>query len=84
MRHHARHELVELRVQEWLTSGQGHDQGAELRQVIDARVEHVLRDGLRNIVELVAVAAGQVAAPGHDELCQKRASDVEERSGSAP
>ncbi len=53
---------VEIGVQQRFAAGDGDDGGAERRQVVEARVHGVHRHGLGEIVVLVAVGAGQVAA----------------------
>ena len=61
-----------MRVQQRLASADGNDRGAERRQQIDA-VEHLLqRDGLGEIVELVAVGAGKIAAADGNQVRQDR------------
>jgi hypothetical protein len=71
-------------MQQRLAPGERHDQRTELRQVIDARLDHIRWYGLREVVVLVAVAATQVATPRDDELCQKGTFDIEQGECSTP
>ncbi len=59
---------VELRVEEGLASGDGDDGGAEAGKVVDAAEHLVERDGIGDVVVLVAVGAGQIAAAHGDDL----------------
>ena len=65
---HPRDDANELRVEGRLATGEAHDPGAQLAQLEQPLVERLERDGRRVIVVLVAIAAAQVAAPGHDQL----------------
>ena len=60
-------DLVEIGVGQRLAAGDGDDAGAEPRQVVDA-AEHLFdRDGLGDLIVLIAVGAGEIAeAHGHD------------------
>ena len=66
----ARDQQVEIGVQQGFAAGDGDDGGAERRQVIQPLVHGVHRDGLREIVKLVAVGAGQVAAAHGNDVRQ--------------
>ena len=60
-------DVVEFGVQQRLAAGDGDDGGAEAAEVVDAAAHLVDGDGVGDVVELVAVGAGQVAAAhGHD------------------
>src|ERR1017187_8058988 len=61
---------VEIGVEQGLAAGDGDDGGAERRQVVQPGVHGVHRDGLGEIVELVAVGARQVAAAHGDDVRQ--------------
>ena len=64
--------FFQMRVQQRLASADGNDRGAERRQQIDA-VEHLFqRDGLGEIVKLVAVSAGKIAAADGNQVRQDR------------
>ena len=66
----ARDQQVEIGMQQGLAAGDGDDGGAERRQVIQALVHGVHRDGLGEIVKLVAIGAGQVAAAHGNDVRQ--------------
>ena len=60
-------DVVELGVQQRLATGDGDDGGAEAAEMVDAAAHFVDVDGVGDVVELVAVGAGEVAAAhGHD------------------
>ena len=63
-------DVVELGMGERLAAGDADHGGAEAAQVVDAAVHLVERDGLGNLVVLVAVAAGEVAEARGDDLRQ--------------
>ena len=66
----ARDDQVEIGVQQGFAAGDGNDGGAERRQVVQPRVHCVHRNGLREIVKLVAIGARQVAAAHGDDVRQ--------------
>src|SRR5580704_7769290 len=65
-------DVVEFGMHERLAAGNRNDRGAERTQLVDAAIHFVERDGLREIVELVAVSAGQVAAAHGNDVRQQR------------
>jgi len=65
-------DFLEMRMQERLASADGDDSRAERGQAIDAAEHHFQRKGLREIVELVAVSAGEIAAPDGNQMRQHR------------
>jgi hypothetical protein len=61
-----------MRMQQWLAPADGDNRGAERGEKIDA-TEHLLqRDGLGEIVKLVAVRAGKIAAADGNQVRQDR------------
>ncbi len=48
-------------------------EGAEVLQFFETRFEHLERHRFARLVELRAVAAGEIAAPDDDHLREKRA-----------
>ena len=65
-------ELVDLRVEHRLAASELEAERAELLQAVDAGAQHVEGHGRGYLVELIAVAAAEVAAPHDHELRQKR------------
>jgi len=60
-------DIVQLRVQQRLAAGDGNNGGAKPPEVVDAALHLFDVHGIGDVVELVAVRAGEVAAPhGHD------------------
>ena len=64
--------VVEFRMEERLAATDGHDGSSEFGQLVDAAEHDFERDGLREIVVLVAVFAGEVAAPNGDDVREQR------------
>ena len=63
----ARDDLVQIGMGERLAAGDGDDAGAEAGEMVDAAEHLVDRDGLGDLVVLVAIGAGEIAeAHGHD------------------
>ena len=67
-----RYQVEDVGVHHRLAARQLQAEGAELFQLVDASNQLLLRYWRRGLVELVAVAAGQVAAANHHELGQER------------
>jgi len=67
---HSDNDFIELRVGERLPAGDADHGCAEAAQVIDAADHLIERDGLRNLVVLVAVGAAQIAEASGDNLRQ--------------
>ncbi len=76
VRNHARHaamvadardDRIEFGMQQRFAAGDGNDAGAETRQMVDA-AQHLRQwDRVRDLVELIAIGAGEVAAThGHN------------------
>jgi len=69
---HARDDLVEFGVQERLAAADRHDRRAEISQTVDPANHFRDVDRLREIVEFVAICAGQIAASGRDDMHEQR------------
>ena len=69
---HARDDLVELRMQQRLAAADRHDRRAHLRQAIDPPKHFSKFHRLREIVEFVAIRAGQIASPDRNDVHQQR------------
>lgn len=61
-------DLVEFWVQQWLTAGDGDDVCAQAREVVDAPKHLIYGDFFREIIVLVAVSAGEIAASHRDDV----------------
>ena len=75
-------DFVEIGMEERLASADGDDRGAERAQAIDAGLHFFERHGLGEVVELVAVRAGKVAAAHGDDVRQQRVFGREQRFGN--
>ena len=65
-------DVVEFGMHQRLAAGDGDDRGAQRAQLVDAAIHFVDRHGLREVVELVAVGAGKVAAAHGNDVRQQR------------
>jgi hypothetical protein len=64
----SRDDLVQVRVQQRLSSADGDDGRSQPAEVVDAG-QHLLGvDGLGDVVVFIAISASQVAAPGRDDV----------------
>src|SRR5579862_2712707 len=60
-------DLVEVGMQQRLAAAEGDDRGAQSRQMIDARLHRLQRHGLGEVIVLIAILAGEIAAAdGYD------------------
>jgi hypothetical protein len=80
---HVRDEFVELRMQQRLAAADGDHRGAHVREQIDAAFHFVDRHRVREIVEFVAVGAGQIAAADRDDVNEQGMARGEEAPGHA-
>ena len=59
--------VIELRMQQRFPAANGDERGAQRRQLVHAAVHLIQRNRIREIVVLIAVGAGEIAAPhGND------------------
>ena len=73
--------VVEIRVKQRLAAADGNDRRAQLRQLVDAPEHGLGRNRLREVVKLVAVLAGKIAAPHRDDVRQQRMVRRQESPG---
>src|SRR6185436_650742 len=78
----ARDNPVELGMEQGLAATLGDDGAAEFVQAVDAAEHFGERDGLGEIVELVAVGAGKIAAADGDDMGQDRVSGGGQAAGN--
>jgi hypothetical protein len=65
-------DFVKLRVQHWLAAADGNDRGAQIRQQVHSPQHLGQRYRRGHRVELVAVRAGEIAAPDRHDLREDR------------
>ena len=63
-------DVIHLGMQHGLASAERDDGGAQLGQVVQTPAHHIQGNGLRVIVVLVAVRAGEIAAANRDDVSQ--------------
>ncbi len=61
-------DVVEVGVQQRLSAGDGDDGGSEAAEVVDAAEHFVERYGVGEVVEFVAIGAGEIAAAHGDDV----------------
>ena len=67
-----RNQAIEIGVQKRFAAAERNDAGPESRQHIDPPQHLIHRDGFREIVVFIAVCAGEIAAPGRNNMSQHR------------
>ena len=55
-----------------LATHQGDGPGAKVAEQLEPLPQDVKGNGFRSFVVFCAIAAGKIASPGDDDLCQKR------------
>jgi len=65
-------QVVEFGVQQWFAAAERNDAGAEIGEQIDPPDHFSHRNRLREIVELIAVCACQITAPGGNDVGEHR------------
>ncbi len=78
----ARNDFVEIRMQQGLAACHGDDGGAQCSELIDTLEQCFGRNRFGEVVELAAIGACQVAAAGHDHVCQYRVALGTQRHGN--
>src|ERR1700722_7269372 len=60
--------IVEIGMKKRFTAADGDDRRAQTRQIIQAALHFVQRNRLREIVELIAIRAGKIAAANRNNV----------------
>jgi len=72
---------VELGMQQRLTAADSDDGSAHLAETIDAAKHFLGGDGLREIVEFIAIRAGKIAATNRNDMSEQRVAGGEKSFG---
>ena len=73
-------DIVEFRMKQRLATGDGDDGCAQASKVIDAAAHLGNLGRLRDVVKLVAVGAGQIAAAHRHDMSHVRMRGIQQRS----
>src|SRR5260370_2906351 len=77
-------DLVEIRMQQRFSASEGNRRGLQSSEMIDAGEQILQRNGRREIVILIAIAAGQVATTCYHDLSQERIVARPDSPGQEP
>src|SRR6476646_6730198 len=64
--------VIELRMQQRFTTADGDQRSAQSRQLVNAAVHLFQRNRIREIVVLIAIGAGEIAAPHRNDVYLNR------------